>query len=107
MFKKVSKNKVRKKRFSFKRKTKNGATTLHPGDRRPAEDISKNKMFYEKKLSKYKGKMRWLVIERPTGSILRASHFEEDAKKLADFQNKYKQWVPQGGVPGFLTLGKI
>jgi hypothetical protein len=51
--------------------------------------------------------MRWLVIERPTGSILRASHFEEDAKKLADFQNKYKQWVPQGGVPGFLTLGKI
>ena len=69
--------------------------------------MHKNKLFYETKLSKHKDKMRWLVIERPTGSILRASHFEEDAKKLADFQNKYKQWVPQGGVPGFLTLGKI
>ena len=73
----------------------------------PAKSMHKNKLFYETKLSKHEGKMRWLVIERPTGSILRASHFEEDAKKLADFQNKYKQWVPQGGVPGFLTLGKI
>ena len=45
MFKKVGKNKVRKKRFSFKKRTKTGATTFHPGDKRPAEDISKNKMF--------------------------------------------------------------
>ena len=107
MFKKVSKNKVRKKRFSFKRKTKNGATTLHPGDRRPAEDISKNKMFYEKKLSKYKGQMRWLVIERPSGSIILITHFEDKAKELTDFHNKNKQWIPQGGIPNFLTLGKI
>jgi len=97
---------MNKKVTKRKRASKN-KTRFHPGDSRPGENISKDKMFYEKKLSKYKGKMRWLVIERPTGSILRASHFEEDAKKLADFQNKYKQWIPQGGVPGFLTLGKI
>ena len=69
--------------------------------------ISKDKMFYEKKLSKHKGQMRWLVIERPTGSILCASTFEDEAKKVADFQNKHKQWVPQGGVIKHLTLGKI
>ena len=38
--------------------------------------------------------MRWLVIERPTGSILRsASTFEDEAKELAAFQNKHKQWI--------------
>ena len=50
-------------------------------------------MFYETKLSKWQGKMRWLVIERLTGSILSASHFEDEAKRLCDFQNKHKQWV--------------
>ena len=80
---------------------------MFAGDRTPGDSISKDKMFYEKKLSKYDEKMRWLVIERPTGNIICATHFEDEAKKLADFQNKYKQWVPQGGVPKFLTLGKI
>ena len=52
-----------------KRKGSN-RTRFFPGNQRPAANISKNKMFYEMKLSKYKGKMRWLVIEKPTGSIL-------------------------------------
>ena len=64
-------------------------------------------MFYETKLSKWKGKMRWLVIERPTGSIISTTHFEDEAKKLSDFQNKHKQWVPQGGVVKHLTVGKL
>ena len=89
-----------------KRKGSN-RTRFFPGNQRPAANISKNKMFYEMKLSKYKGKMRWLVIERPTGSILTAAHFEDEAKQLADFQNKHKQWVPQGGVVKHLTMGKI
>ena len=48
-----------------------------------------------------------MVIEKPTGSILCASTFEDKARDLAAFQNKNKQWVPQGGVVKFLTLGKI
>jgi hypothetical protein len=51
--------------------------------------------------------MRWLVIERPTGSIIQSSHFEEDAKKLAAFQNKHKQWIHSNGIVKFLTEGKI
>ena len=37
-------------------------------------------MSYEVKLSKYQGQMRWMVIERPTGSILCASTFEDKAR---------------------------
>jgi hypothetical protein len=51
--------------------------------------------------------MRWMVIEKPTGSILCASTFEDKARDLAAFQNKNKQWVPCGGVVKFLTMGKI
>ena len=46
-------------------------------------------------------------IERPTGSIISVAHFEDEAKKITDFQNKHKQWVPQGGVVKHLTMGKI
>ena len=51
--------------------------------------------------------MRWLVIERPTGSIITESEFEDEAKKVCDHQNKYKQWETNGGIVKFLTLGKI
>ena len=91
----------------MRRKNSNNRTRYFPGDRKPGKSISKNKMFYEKKLSKHKGQMRWLVIEKPTGSILCATAFEDEAKKVANFQNKHKQWVPQGGVVKHLTLGKI
>ena len=63
---------------------------------------------YEKKMSKRKGVgVRWLVIERPTGSIIAEEIFEDKAKAVVDFQNKHKQWAPQGGVVAHLTLGKI
>ena len=91
----------------MRRKNSNNRTRHFPGDRKPGKFISKNKMFYEKKLSKHKGQMRWLVIEKPTGSILCATAFEDEAKKVANFQNKHKQWAPQGGVVKCLTLGKI
>ena len=65
------------------------------------------KLSYELKLSKRNRKVRWLVIERPTGSIITESEFEDDAKKVCDHQNKYKQWEPNGGIVKFLTLGKI
>ena len=63
---------------------------------------------YEKKMSKRKGKgVRWLVIERPTGSIITEEIFEDKARKVADHQNTYKQWANQGGVVKHLTMGKI
>jgi hypothetical protein len=81
------------------RKTKSSNRTRHfPGDKRPPKTMHKNKLFYETKLSKHKDKMRWLCIERPTGSILVSSAFEEDVKKVTDFQNKHKVWVHSGGV---------
>ena len=33
--------------------------------------------------------------------------FEDQAKKIASFQNKHKQWEAQGGVVQHLTFGKI
>tara|TARA_R110000782_G_scaffold63867_2_gene130577 strand:- start:62 stop:349 length:288 start_codon:yes stop_codon:yes gene_type:complete len=95
---------MRKKKSSNRTSNR---TRHFPGDRRPAKDISKHKMSYEVKLSKYEGQMRWLVIERPTGSILCISTFEDKARNLAAFHNKHKIWVPQGGVVKYLTLGTI
>ena len=65
------------------------------------------KLSYELKLSKRNRKVRWLVIERPTGSIVTESEFEDEAKKVCDHQNKYKQWEPNGGIVKYLTLEKI
>ena len=57
-------------------------------------------------MSKRKGKVRWLVVERPTGSIIAEEVFEDKAKQVAAFQNKHKQWEAQGGVVQHLTLVK-
>ena len=63
---------------------------------------------YEKKMSKRKGMgVRWLVIERPTGNIIAEEVFEDKAQSVVDFQNKHKVWASQGGVPTYITLGKI
>ena len=67
----------------------------------------KHKISYETKLVKRKSKVRWLVIERPTSSIITESEFEDEAEKVCDHQNKYRQWENQGGVVKHLTLGKI
>ena len=67
----------------------------------------RNKLSYELKLSKRNKKVRWRVVERPTGSIITESEFEDEAQKVCDFQNKHKQWEPNGGIVKFLTLGKI
>jgi len=67
----------------------------------------KHKISYEMKLIKRKNKVRWLCVERPTGSIITESEFEDEAQKVCDLQNKYKQWELNGGVVKYLTLGKI
>ena len=66
-----------------------------------------SKINYETVMSKRKGKVRWLVVEKPTGSIIAEEVFEDQAKKIAAFQNKHKQWEAQGGVVRHLTFGKI
>jgi len=39
----------------------------------------------------------------PRGTDKQAKYFfEEDAKKLADFHNKEKVWLPNGGIPKML-----
>jgi len=76
-------------------------------EKRPPRSPSKDSFSYEKKLSKRDGQISWLVIERPTGSIIASRTFEEDAQEIADFQNKHKQWAPQGGIVKYLTLGKL
>ena len=66
-----------------------------------------SKINYETVMSKRKGKVRWLVVEKPTGSIIAEEVFEDQAKKIASFQNKHKQWEAQGGVVRHLSFGKI
>ena len=43
----------------MRKKKNNNRVRRFPGDKKPAASISKHKMFYEAKLSKWKGKMRW------------------------------------------------
>ena len=75
--------------------------------KRVAKKQINSKFSYEMKLSKRRNKLRWRVIEKPTGSILCESEFEDEAQKVCNNQNKYKQWANQGGVVKYLTLGKI
>ena len=68
---------------------------------------TRTKLSYEEKLSKRNRKVRWRVLERPTGSIIFESEFEDKAKDICDFQNKHKVWEPNGGIVKYLTSGKI
>ena len=76
-------------------------------EKKPSRGPSKDSFSYEKKLSKQDGKLSWLVIERPTGSIINSFTFEEDAQEVVDFQNKNKVWASSGGLVPYLTLGKL
>ena len=76
-------------------------------EKKPSRGPSKDSFSYEKKLSKRDGKISWLVIERPTGSIINSFTFEEDAQEVVDFQNKHKVWASSGGLVEYLTVGKL
>ena len=66
----------------------------------------KQVLKYDVKMSKRNKKVRWLVIERPTGSIIAEEVFEDDAMRIAKMQQRTQQWAPMGVVK-HLTLGKI
>ena len=71
-------------------------------DKRPAKH--KYKLSYETKPVKKGRKILWQVVEKPTGSIISETFFEEDADKLAQFQNKHKVWQENGGVVKHLCV---
>tara|TARA_Y100000816_G_C25645061_1_gene343245 strand:+ start:312 stop:485 length:174 start_codon:yes stop_codon:yes gene_type:complete len=51
-------------------------------------------------------KIIWQVKERPTNKIVGEYFFEEDAKRIVDFQNKNQVWSLNGGIPDFLSIKK-
>ena len=69
-----------------------------PYERKPSRGPSKDSFSYEKKLSKRDGQLSWLVIERPTGSIVASRTFEDDAQEIVVFQIKNKVGAASGGV---------
>ena len=73
---------------------------FHKGDKKPPK--TDKDLHYMKKMVKRGRKIVWQVIEKPTNNAVAEYFFEEDAKKLADFQNKHKVWQPNGGIPRFL-----
>ena len=87
----------------YKRKNKRPVYRVQ----KPGKVPSKDSFSYEKKLSKRDGILSWLVIERPTGSIINSFTFEEDAQEVVDFQNKHKVWASSGGLVEYLTVGKL
>ena len=73
---------------------------FHRNDKRPGHLGSQ--LSYEKKMVKSNNKIQWQAIERPTGTIIRQSFFEEDIEQLVNFQNTHRQWQSNGGIPLFL-----
>jgi len=56
-------------------------------------------LSYHKKMIKKNNKIYWQAVEKPTGTIIRQSFFEEDVDNLVRFQNKHRQWQLSGGIP--------
>ena len=62
------------------------------------------KLKYSKKMLRRGKKIVWQIIEKPTNTIVGEFFFEEDAKKIVDFQNKNQVWAINGGIPDFLSF---
>jgi hypothetical protein len=82
-------------------KKKKQKVRFHKGDKRPGGDLKK-KLTYTVEMVKEGKKILWHVLEEPTNNIVSKYFFEEDAQKLADFQNKNTVWQENGGIPKFL-----
>ena len=66
---------------------------------KPRSDKEYGDLSYEVKMRKRGRKILWLVKELPTKNTIAEYFFEEDAQKLADFQNKNQVWKLSGGIP--------
>ena len=72
---------------------------FYKGDRKPKADREYDQLSYKVKMKKKGRKILWQVIEQPTKNTIAEYFFEEDAQKLADFQNKNQVWKLSGGIP--------
>ena len=72
---------------------------FHRGDRKPRSDKEYGELSYKVKMKKRGRKILWQVIEQPTKNTIAEYFFEEDARKIADFQNKNQVWKLSGGIP--------
>jgi hypothetical protein len=72
---------------------------FHKGDRKPRSDKEYGDLSYKVKMRKRGRKILWQVIEQPTKNTIAEYFFEEDAQKIADFQNKNQVWKLSGGIP--------
>ena len=72
---------------------------FHKGDRKPKSDKEYDQLSYKVKMKKKGRKILWQVVEQPTKNTIAEYFFEEDAQKLADFQNKNQVWKLSGGIP--------
>ena len=86
----MSKNKTQKVKF-------------HKGDKRPGDQSNKD-LHYRKRMIKKDTDIIWQVLEYPKKKVVAEYFFEEDAHKLVKFQNKYKVWDLEGGIPKFLYI---
>jgi len=57
---------------------------------------------YTTEIEKNGKKIMWCVKEHPTDNVIGKFFFEEDARRVADLQNKHKVWQENGGIPKFL-----
>jgi len=73
---------------------------------------SRKKRVYSKKL-KYtiklakKGKELYWQVRENAKRVVAVYDFEEDAQKLADFQNKHQVWKYNQGIPNFLCTKEL
>ncbi len=77
---------------------------FYKGDRKPKSDKEYDQLSYKVKMKKKGRKILWQVIEQPDKKIVAEYFFEEDAQKLADFQNKHRVFQLNGGIPSFLYI---
>jgi hypothetical protein len=79
---------------------------FHRGDRKPRADKEYGELSYKVKMKKRGRKILWQVIEQPTKNTIAEYFFEEDARKIADFQNKNQVWKLSGGIPKMFWTNK-
>ena len=79
---------------------------FHKGDRKPRSDKEYGELSYKVKMKKRGRKILWQVIEQPTKNTIAEYFFEEDARKIADFQNKNQVWKLSGGIPKMFWTNK-
>ena len=79
---------------------------FHRGDRKPKSDKEYGELSYKVKMKKRGRKILWQVIEQPTKNTIAEYFFEEDARKIADFQNKNQVWKLSGGIPKMFWTNK-